>query len=441
MDLPTIEKQITTLAVRRFIESYTPTKYKEIDVQFQPRGVDAVHRLVGINVLRELDNEKLIPKVVAFSLCGRRESQLQAKSSFEMVVPFLQRLYANLPDGVQPNTSMLLNDMEVSWPGLSPSVIWLGLYQCFEMGFIGGWSWEKQDAEQTFRINRGTMSVDAATHWDKYIEKHTSAVETFLINAIARKFLQGMTELSRSHAGTGIPPLQWVELARSLGLNQDDRNVIVRYLLEGNLLVKKGASDMLALTREGLESLSPQTQAFELQESDEMTSPSESSAATTRSGVLVLISHSGKDEALASALIDLLRSALGLLPNQIRCSSVDGYRLPAGVHSDTQLREEVNASRVLIGLITPNSLASPYVLFELGARWGAGETMVPLLAGVSPNELRGPLSGFNALLCSSEAQLHQAMGEIGEHLDLEAQRPEAYLKQLRSVIDEVGKFS
>jgi hypothetical protein len=157
--------------------------------------------------------------------------------------------------------------------------------------------------------------------------------------------------------------------------------------------------------------------------------------------LLVLISHSSKDELLASALIDLLRSGLGLLPNQIRCSSVDGYRLPAGVNTDAQLRAEVRASKVLIGLITPNSLASPYVLFELGARWGAGEIMVPLLAGVTPDKLRGPLSGMNSLLCSSEEQLHQVLNETGAHLHLDVQSPAAYLKQLRNVVAEASRIS
>jgi hypothetical protein len=84
--------------------------------------------------------------------------------------------------------------------------------------------------------------------------------------------------------------------------------------------------------------------------------------------ILVLISHSSKDRVLAEALIDLLRSGLGLLANQIRCSSVDGYRLPAGVNTNEQLRTEIKTVKVLIGLLTANSLSSTYVLFELGAR-------------------------------------------------------------------------
>jgi hypothetical protein len=154
---------------------------------------------------------------------------------------------------------------------------------------------------------------------------------------------------------------------------------------------------------------------------------------TARTNLLVLISHSSKDASLAGELTEFVRAGLALSPNQIRCSSVDGYRLPAGVKTDDQLRMEVNDVRVLIGLITRNSLSSPYVLFELGARWGAGLFMVPLLAGVTPEEVRGPLSGLNALSCSVEAQLHQMLADMSKRLEMPLQSAASYLRYLKTV--------
>jgi len=146
-----------------------------------------------------------------------------------------------------------------------------------------------------------------------------------------------------------------------------------------------------------------------------------------------LISHSGKDADLALTLIELLRAGLGLLASQIRCSSVDGYRLPAGVNTEQQLREEVTGVAVLVGLLTPNSLSSTYVLFELGARWGAKLFMIPLLAGVKPEDMRGPLSVLNALTCSTEAQLIQFVEDVGRQLKLPAQSAASYLRQVHAV--------
>jgi hypothetical protein len=150
-------------------------------------------------------------------------------------------------------------------------------------------------------------------------------------------------------------------------------------------------------------------------------------------GPLVLISHSSKDVELAAALIDLLKSGIGLLADQIRCTSVDGYRLPVGVNTEAKLREEVNAAAVVIGLVTPNSLSSHYVMFELGARWGANLFIAPLTAGIEAGKLRGPLSLINALSANSEAQLYQLLGDIGNHLELRPQKPESYLRNVSAV--------
>jgi len=154
---------------------------------------------------------------------------------------------------------------------------------------------------------------------------------------------------------------------------------------------------------------------------------------SSKHGILVFISHSSKDADLALALIELLKAGLGLLSNQIRCSSVDGYRLPVGVNTEAKLREEVNEARVVIGLITPSSLSSAFVMFELGARWGANQFLAPLLAGVRPSELRGPLGLLNALSSSNEAQLHQLLENVSVQLGLSLQSVASYSRYISTV--------
>lgn len=150
-------------------------------------------------------------------------------------------------------------------------------------------------------------------------------------------------------------------------------------------------------------------------------------------GPLVFISHSSKDAELALALIELLKAGLGLTADQIRCSSVDGYRLPVGVNTESKLREEVNAAKVVVGLITPVSLASYFVMFELGARWGAGLFLAPLLASVKPHQLSGPLSLLNALSASNEAQLHQLLQDISKQLPVPLQNVASYVRYIPPV--------
>lgn len=166
---------------------------------------------------------------------------------------------------------------------------------------------------------------------------------------------------------------------------------------------------------------------------------SASPVAGTNEPPLILISHSSKDVELATALVEFLRA--GLLINRIRCSSVDGYRLPAGVKTEDQLRREVSTAGILIGLITPNSLASAYVMFELGARWGAGGPMIPLLAGVTPAEIHGPLNSLNHLSGNNDSQLHQLLGDIANALKIPVQRAESYVARLASVRIKAGEVA
>ncbi len=149
----------------------------------------------------------------------------------------------------------------------------------------------------------------------------------------------------------------------------------------------------------------------------------------------VFISHSARDVGTAEALIELIRAATNIPPDKIRCSSVDGYRLAGGVTTDEQLKREVREATCFVGLITPASLNSHYVLFELGARWGAQLHFIPLLAGgTTRSDLRSPLSGLNALTCSVTAQLHQLVSELAQKLGRALANAATYERHLQRLV-------
>lgn len=151
----------------------------------------------------------------------------------------------------------------------------------------------------------------------------------------------------------------------------------------------------------------------------------------------VFVSHSSKDEKLAAALVDLFRNALNIPASEIRCTSVNGYRLPIGTPTEQRLREEVHQARAFIGLITASSIESAYVMFELGARWGAGLHLAPLLgAGADASFLRGPLSSLNALNCEDAAQVHQLIDDLARILDVGGRTsPAAYQGYVERLIE------
>ena len=223
--------------------------------------------------------------------------------------------------------------------------------------------------------------------------------------------------------GTPSSLLESFEGSRGFAFNASASDEEMRQLVNASL------ADEVAVLESAIQQL-----RWEVDEKTETVTP----MAVNQPTISVFISHSGADSELALALIELLRGALGLNATDIRCSSVDGYRLAGGAHTETELRKEVTTARAFVGLLTRTSLASPYVMFELGARWGAQLHMLPLLAGVEPNALREPLSALNALSCDSEAQIHQLVADIGAVLHVASQPTAAFISHVKR-LSELSK--
>lgn len=58
--------------------------------------------------------------------------------------------------------------------------------------------------------------------------------------------------------------------------------------------------------------------------------------------------------------------------------------------------------------------------------------MIPLLAGIKPEEMHGPHSVLNALSCETDAQLIQLVENIGTELSVSPQSAASYMKEVRA---------
>jgi DNA-binding MarR family transcriptional regulator len=171
---------------------------------------------------------------------------------------------------------------------------------------------------------------------------------------------------------------------------------------------------------------------------NELKSHKEDQEKMTESRIRLFISHSSKDSLFVQAVIDLLRAALNLGSSQIRCTSIDGYRLPGGANTNEQLKQEVHQADAFIGVISSESIKSIYVVFELGARWGANRLLIPLIPpGTNTDILGGPLAGINAL-SSNRAQLHQLISDLSHELGLTPEPPASYERHIDIIINLKG---
>lgn len=151
----------------------------------------------------------------------------------------------------------------------------------------------------------------------------------------------------------------------------------------------------------------------------------------------IFISHSSEDVEIVKSIIELIRAAYTIPAEKIRCTSVNGYRLKAGISTEDQLKLEIHQSKVLLAIISPQSIHSAYVLFELGARWGLSLPLIPLVTSQQGMQLlKGPLGNINALLSHDAAQLHQLVDDLGSYLGLNKQSPAGYQHLIEKIVSQ-----
>ncbi|GAA4792433.1 toll/interleukin-1 receptor domain-containing protein [Lysobacter hankyongensis] len=153
---------------------------------------------------------------------------------------------------------------------------------------------------------------------------------------------------------------------------------------------------------------------------------------------MLFISHSSADSEIVEALINFLeKSFKGENRPDIRCTSVEGYKLSLGDTPKAKLPSEINSSLVIC-LLTPRSLQSPWVLFELGAAWGLSSRVVPLLYEVKHDQLPAALSGDIAGYLGSRGDILSLVDQISSATGWEkeaASRIDSALNVFMRVVD------
>lgn len=145
--------------------------------------------------------------------------------------------------------------------------------------------------------------------------------------------------------------------------------------------------------------------------------PSKTRTTETR----LFISHSSDDVELAKALTSLVDAALTVPKGWLRCTSVPGFKLEPGADTPDELRRNLADADVVVGLLTPASLDSAYVLMELGAAWGFESWVVPLLAaGVDFEAIPGPIGQtVHAVRAIDESDVAALLESISNRCEME----------------------
>jgi TIR domain len=129
----------------------------------------------------------------------------------------------------------------------------------------------------------------------------------------------------------------------------------------------------------------------------------------------IFVSHRHKDVPVVEGLVSVIETAFQIQTHDLRCTSVHPYRLRAGERTSDRLRLELQRAEAVLGIVTPDTKDSTYVLFELGASWGRGGVTFPLLAfGASTADVPAPIGDLHTLDLSDEAECHQLIEDLSD---------------------------
>ncbi|HQY64063.1 MAG: toll/interleukin-1 receptor domain-containing protein [Myxococcales bacterium] len=135
----------------------------------------------------------------------------------------------------------------------------------------------------------------------------------------------------------------------------------------------------------------------------------------------LFVSHAFDDLELAQKFTDLVDGTLTVPRHWMRCTSVVGFKLEPGADGPDELRDNLEGSDVVVGLLTPASLASVYVQMELGAAWGLKSWVVPVLGvGVGFKQIPGPIGrGVHGLSVTDEEGIASLLETISTRCKME----------------------
>lgn len=169
--------------------------------------------------------------------------------------------------------------------------------------------------------------------------------------------------------------------------------------------------------------------------------PQEHPEAAPSASVTVFISHSHQDHQLANTLVETLVHGIdGLSPGQIRCSSMPSGAMPHGRRLEEGLRQDLVATKVVIGLLTPHARLSDYVPAELGAAWGSSVDLILACAGIS-TKLSGPYSNYVACDTTSLAEVLRLVSRASYILGIPISEPAQFIAQAQKFAEEARAIS
>ena len=145
---------------------------------------------------------------------------------------------------------------------------------------------------------------------------------------------------------------------------------------------------------------------------------------------LIFLSHAAADADLAGFIEDQIRR---LVPgSDVFRTSRTGQIMP-GDEWFRVITDNLKAAERYVVLLTPNSIARPWMWFEAGAGWMSGRQVLPITAAMSPSAVPEPLKFFQIYSIEQPAEATKVFEALGGELT----DPSMFADAVRTLAEQV----
>ena len=133
----------------------------------------------------------------------------------------------------------------------------------------------------------------------------------------------------------------------------------------------------------------------------------------------IFISHAHADRDLATKLVTLLKNALALRgAHDVFCSSREGAGVTPGAEIREEIVRQIKSASALIVLLTPESVGSPWLWFEAGARIAVETQPDPLFAVPAERFKTLPtvIADRRGVSLDNPGEVHELVSEVARQL-------------------------
>ena len=153
----------------------------------------------------------------------------------------------------------------------------------------------------------------------------------------------------------------------------------------------------------------------------------------------IFISHSSKNRELIKTLVEFLQMGMGVSRGEIFCTSYP-ESLPTGEQFIEAIREEMRNCEVVFFVITEDFLKSQFCLTEMGAAWGLGKRIYPLMLVKLEKIENTPLKGLQVRFLEKKSDINTIYDELRNYNILTRTSITEYINRIDEFLRQVQVY-